>query len=341
MPVVYRGVNSPPSVTTWSASIVVSTGAYGQPSVFSGQYFQATVGGTTGSTEPSWKTAASLPVPGTVFVDGSVTWTCIGSMVPLTDEEGSQTPLISLDVPIGTDPAQVTVIGRAFKTIANYFQWIFSNVPFLAVANTWTAIQTYSAGVIVNAATYVKTLGVGGTPPSTEGDAIIYGALTVVGNGTSALIVTDADAVGSTIGGDLTVDGTANLTSGVSGISGYTTAGEFGTAPIISTIGATAVTTDTPLVETPGSGPAYSIAGLLRVTVSASNTTAAVPLLQIVTGDDGTLGTVPMVSIGAGTSLYHYSFVGAYAKGANEQLKVEGTVSGGTCLMSAAIELVY
>jgi hypothetical protein len=45
------------------------------PANQNGFFFQSTLGGTTGATEPTWPSTVS----GTV-VDGSVTWTCIGSV---------------------------------------------------------------------------------------------------------------------------------------------------------------------------------------------------------------------------------------------------------------------
>jgi hypothetical protein len=120
-----------PTTAPWaSLSAAFTTGTYCQPSPATGQYFQATVGGTTSSTQPSWSTASALPVPGTTFIDGSVTWTCMGSILT-----GIQS--IVIDLPVDTDPAVTAIIVRALKDLANYA----ADAGYLGASQTWTQRQ--------------------------------------------------------------------------------------------------------------------------------------------------------------------------------------------------------
>ena len=135
MPAVYEGTTTPPvSTTTWAATTGYTAGEYVQPSPATGQYFQCTGSGTSSGSQPAWSNPASLPVPGTTFVDGSVTWSCMGSIfVPGTGP--------SLDTPLDSDPPGTTVIDRALRTIANYL----AGAGYLAADQTWTGENAFSA----------------------------------------------------------------------------------------------------------------------------------------------------------------------------------------------------
>ncbi len=64
---------------TWGAETLFSEGAYCEPTSLNGFYYEATTGGTTGETEPTFPTT-----PGSTVSDGSVVWTCRqGTGVPL------------------------------------------------------------------------------------------------------------------------------------------------------------------------------------------------------------------------------------------------------------------
>lgn len=55
----------------WTASTVTALAAKRRPTVANGYVYTATVGGTTGGTQPTWPTTV-----GATVVDGTVTWTC-------------------------------------------------------------------------------------------------------------------------------------------------------------------------------------------------------------------------------------------------------------------------
>jgi len=63
-------VTEQPDYTTWAASTDYTTGSYVMPSTANGFFYEATTGGTSGSTEPTWPTTN-----GATVTDGSVTWT--------------------------------------------------------------------------------------------------------------------------------------------------------------------------------------------------------------------------------------------------------------------------
>lgn len=59
----------------WLAFTSFATGETARPVTVNGKYFTATTGGTTGATEPTWPTTI-----GNTVTDGSVVWTCTGTM---------------------------------------------------------------------------------------------------------------------------------------------------------------------------------------------------------------------------------------------------------------------
>jgi phage tail sheath gpL-like len=61
--------------STWAATTAFATGTFAQPSVANGYYYEASTGGTTSSSPPTWPTTI-----GTTVTDGSVTWTCWGTL---------------------------------------------------------------------------------------------------------------------------------------------------------------------------------------------------------------------------------------------------------------------
>jgi len=65
--------NEPDNLDDWAPSSAVQAGAYAAPTVRNGFYYRATVGGSTGATEPTWPT-----VIGNTVADGGVTWECEG-----------------------------------------------------------------------------------------------------------------------------------------------------------------------------------------------------------------------------------------------------------------------
>lgn len=108
----------PPAV--WSSSTIINLNEYRKPVVSNGRRYYASVGGTTGTVEPTWPTTAGGSV-----VDGSVTWVEFGS-------EGHVNLRLN-DTPNTADEA----IGTFVDT----------GIP--AVANTWyNVVMTYvSVGV--------------------------------------------------------------------------------------------------------------------------------------------------------------------------------------------------
>jgi phage tail sheath gpL-like len=62
---------------TWQASTSYATGAQTQPTTYNGYWYRATTGGTSGSSsQPTWPTTV-----GTTVTDGTVTWTCEGTIL--------------------------------------------------------------------------------------------------------------------------------------------------------------------------------------------------------------------------------------------------------------------
>lgn len=59
------------TTAVWSAATVKALDDRARTSTANGYRYKATVGGTTGSTEPTWPTTI-----GNTVVDGTVTWTC-------------------------------------------------------------------------------------------------------------------------------------------------------------------------------------------------------------------------------------------------------------------------
>jgi hypothetical protein len=66
------------ATASWAASTVFRRNQVIQ--VSGGDYYRATIGGTTGATQPSW------PNDGTAVVDGTVTWSDLGPVLPLGRE---------------------------------------------------------------------------------------------------------------------------------------------------------------------------------------------------------------------------------------------------------------
>jgi hypothetical protein len=66
-------LNYVPSPSDWAASTSITLNEFRKPTIANGRRYYASVGGTTGGTEPTWPTTAG----GTV-VDGTVTWTEYG-----------------------------------------------------------------------------------------------------------------------------------------------------------------------------------------------------------------------------------------------------------------------
>lgn len=136
MPAAFKGtLTGNPAPTTWTATHAYTAGALVQPSSPTGQYFQCQENGSSGGSEPAWSTPASLPVPGTIYVDGSTQWFCMGSFVAV---DGSGGPNIVVDIPIDTDSATTPVIARALKNLANYVN------AFVALVHTWTVEQFFA-----------------------------------------------------------------------------------------------------------------------------------------------------------------------------------------------------
>jgi hypothetical protein len=119
MPSTYAGNATPPSTTTWAATTSYTAGSsFVQPTPATGQYFQCTVSGTSGSSQPSW--TSPLPVSGQTFTDSGATWVCMGSLV-------AAPTAIAVDIPLDTDPPVTAVIARALKNLANYAKWSSNN----------------------------------------------------------------------------------------------------------------------------------------------------------------------------------------------------------------------
>ncbi len=62
------------TMQAWRASTAWTTGDMARPVTANGNLYQATTGGTTGSSAPVWPTTA-----GNTVTDGTVTWTCLGA----------------------------------------------------------------------------------------------------------------------------------------------------------------------------------------------------------------------------------------------------------------------
>lgn len=135
MPAAFQAtLSGNPTPPTWAATTGFSTGDLVQPSTPTGQYFMAQQNGTTGSSEPGWSTPSALPVPGTVYPDGSTKWICVGSFVTATGA-------VVVDLPLDSDASIVAAVTRALKNLANTFLGIF------AAANNWTGIQNFENGI--------------------------------------------------------------------------------------------------------------------------------------------------------------------------------------------------
>jgi len=61
--------------TVWAATTAYSTGVFVQPATANGYYYKATTGGTSGGSAPAFPTTL-----GTTVSDGTVTWTCWGTL---------------------------------------------------------------------------------------------------------------------------------------------------------------------------------------------------------------------------------------------------------------------
>ena len=131
MPSAYAGTTTVPSTTPWFATTSYTSGDFVTPSTPDGQYFQCTTSGTSDGTEPAWNNPSSLPVPGQTFIDNTVVWTCIGSI--LTNQA------CIVDIPVDSDPSVVAAVGRALVTLANYA----STTAQLAGDNVWTGTNTF------------------------------------------------------------------------------------------------------------------------------------------------------------------------------------------------------
>ncbi len=92
---VKRTVNLDKSVLGWRGSTAYATGTYEQPATSNGLKYQATTGGTSASSAPTWPTTTG----GTV-TDGSVVWTCRGPQQTLevVDPGNADTYYIMLTV---------------------------------------------------------------------------------------------------------------------------------------------------------------------------------------------------------------------------------------------------
>lgn len=132
MPAVVQGKTTTPSTAPWAATTGYTSGDNVQPSPATGQYFQATASGTSGGSQPPWSTPTALPVPGSTFIDGTVTWTCMGSIV-------AAPTAIAVDEPLDTDPNTVASIDRGLTNLANNIAWLFKNT-------VTTSRSTYSPG---------------------------------------------------------------------------------------------------------------------------------------------------------------------------------------------------
>jgi len=204
MPAAYQGSSTNPSNTNWQASHAYTAGHFVQPSTNTGQYFQAINNGTSGSSQPGWSTPSSLPVPGTTFVDGTVTWKCMGSIIanPLST--------ITIDEPVDTDPTVVAVIVRGLTNLANYIS------ALLVTANNWLAEQIFQAGIVCSTSS-ASQAGIDSTGGPTAGSGGAFHGGT--GGGDGVFATADTTGVGGFFTGGATgFGGTAG--AGVVGVGG-------------------------------------------------------------------------------------------------------------------------
>jgi hypothetical protein len=71
------GTAEPIIPPNWAASTAYTTGKRVKPTVSNNFFYEATTGGTSSGTQPTWPT-----VEGNTVVDGTVTWTCRGGSFP-------------------------------------------------------------------------------------------------------------------------------------------------------------------------------------------------------------------------------------------------------------------
>ena len=63
------------AAATWAVTTGYVVSDQVLPTTANGFYYEATVGGTSGASEPAWPTTA-----GAIIVDGSVSWTAIATI---------------------------------------------------------------------------------------------------------------------------------------------------------------------------------------------------------------------------------------------------------------------
>jgi hypothetical protein len=236
MPAVYQGsTTAPASTTTWSATTPYTAGtSYVTPIENTGQYFQCTVSGTSGSTEPAWHTSATLPVPGQTFTDNTATWTCMGSILAAPNN-------VVVDTPVDADPSLVSSIVRGLKGLANNIKYIFVNAGFLSANNTWTGTTNTFTGQID--ANTIESSGVAQFATlEVTGNASVTNNLVVDNNATvdnnltvDVLTTTSTLQVNAGVVGSLNIYGGLSVGGAVSHVDGVPTVGTVGTPIAIAT----------------------------------------------------------------------------------------------------------
>lgn len=135
MPATVQGnKNRNSSAVAWTSLTAESLGNLITPSPANGLVAVCTGAGTTGGSQPAW-TTAPFPTLGTVFTDGSVQWTIVGT------QPGHWAPIIQ--EPVDTDPPLAYAGVLPDTTLADQLAWITANAGILSGVNTWTGANTF------------------------------------------------------------------------------------------------------------------------------------------------------------------------------------------------------
>ena len=129
-------LNYTPVAAAWTSSTVTALNQFRRPTVSNGRKYYASVGGTTGATEPTWP----LTVAGTV-TDGTVTWTEHGF------EGGPNLMLV-------------------YHTVAGETAGVVVNTGIAAAINTWYVVEA----IWVSGSTWRFTVNGVPTDITTTGD---------------------------------------------------------------------------------------------------------------------------------------------------------------------------
>lgn len=321
MPAVYAGSQTPPTTTVWAATTAYTAGtSYVTPTTGAlGQYFQCTASGTSGSTQPAWHTGASLPVPGQTYAaDGSVTWTCMGSLL---------TPgFCNVDTPVDSDPAITTSIVRGLKNLANYA----ASAALVQYSNVWAAAQTFTTIATSGLAT-LASLHVTGTTN-------LGGFLTAA----SALLNGDVE-----IGDALTIDdnhfeGSLKMATNIAEINGVDTVGNYGCASALANTGTEQHTgighgSDTTIATLSAPND-----GMYRFSVYTFTTTGSdAPLIYVVWTDPATSDSLSAPVTPTLLTDTAYTYVGAvFAKSGTNVVVQVNPLSTEVCNAFATIEAI-